>query len=396
MFASIAQAPPDSILGLTEAFKKDPRPHKINLSVGVYCDESGKTPVLASVKEAERHLLASEVTKGYLPIDGSPQFGQRVQDMIFGPGHEAIVSKRVATAHTPSGTAAVRVAADFIKKNLPNATVWMSEPTWPNHPQIFQAAGLSCKTYPYFDPVTNGLAFDNMLAGLEAITAGDVVLLHGCCHNPSGIDPTPTQWQTIGQVLARRQALPLVDFAYQGFGLGLEEDAASVRELVKSNAEVLIASSYSKNFGLYNERVGALTIVAADTESVGRVLSQVKSVIRANYSSPPAHGGAVVSTILADTSLRSQWEKELADMRKRIHDMRKLFVDTLTQKGIQTDFSFITRQLGMFSFSGLSKAQVDRLKDEYAVYVVGNGRINVAGMTPTNMPVLADAIKAVM
>ena len=396
MFASIAQAPPDSILGLTEAFKKDPRPHKINLSVGVYCDESGKTPVLASVKEAERHLLASEVTKSYLPIDGSPQFGQRVQDMIFGSGHEAIVSKRVATAHTPSGTAAVRVAADFIKKSFPKATVWMSEPTWPNHPQIFQAAGLSCKTYPYFDPVSNGLAFDNMRAGLEAIPAGDVVLLHGCCHNPSGIDPTPTQWQTIGQVLARRQALPLVDFAYQGFGLGLEEDAASVRELMKSNAEVLIASSYSKNFGLYNERVGALTIVAADAESVGRVLSQVKSVIRANYSSPPAHGGAVVSTILADTSLRSQWEKELADMRKRIHDMRKLFVDTLTQIGIQTDFSFITRQFGMFSFSGLSKAQVDRLKDEYAVYVVGNGRINVAGMTPTNMPVLADAIKAVM
>ncbi|NJL31735.1 MAG: aspartate/tyrosine/aromatic aminotransferase, partial [Phycisphaerales bacterium] len=272
MFANITLAPPDSILGLAEAFKKDPRPQKINLSVGVYCDETGKTPVLPSVKEAERRLLTGETSKSYLPIDGSPQFGQLVQQMIFGSGHEVISSKRVATAHTPSGTAALRVAADFIKKNLPSASVWMSDPTWPNHPQIFQAAGLTCKNYPYFDSSSNSLAFDKMLAGLATIPAGDVVLLHGCCHNPSGIDPTPQQWQAVAKVLGERQVLPLIDFAYQGFGQGIDEDAAGVRELVKSNPEVLIASSYSKNFGLYNERVGALTMVGADADAATRVL----------------------------------------------------------------------------------------------------------------------------
>ncbi len=396
MFSSITMAPPDSILGLAEAFKKDPRPHKINLSIGVYCDESGKTPVLPSVKEAERRLLAGEQSKSYLPIEGTPLYGQQVQAMQLGATHEAVTSKRIITAHTPSGTAALRVAADFIKKNLPSATVWISDPTWPNHPQIFQAAGLHCKTYPYFDPAANDLAFDKMLSALATIPAGDVVLLHGCCHNPSGIDPTPAQWRSIAQTLQQRRVIPFLDFAYQGFGRGLEEDAIGLRELVTPGAEVIVASSFSKNFGLYNERVGALSVVAADADAATRVMSQVKSAIRANYSNPPCHGGAIVSTILSDPALKAQWENELAQMRRRIQSMRELFVHALRQNGVTADFSFITRQLGMFSFSGLTKAQVDRLRDEFAVYVVGNGRINVAGMTPANMPALAQAIKAVM
>ncbi len=396
MFASITMAPPDSILGLAEAFKKDPRPHKINLSIGVYCDESGKTPVLASVKQAERRLLAGENSKSYLPIEGTPQFGQLVQAMLLGATHEAVTSKRIITAHTPSGTAALRVAADFLKKNLPAATLWLSEPTWPNHPQIFQAAGLTCKIYPYFDPASNNLAFDKMLAALANIPAGDVVLLHGCCYNPSGIDPTPAQWRSIAQIVKQRGVLPLLDFAYQGFGRGLEEDAVGLRELVTPGAEVIVASSFSKNFGLYNERVGAMSVVAADADAAARVLSQVKSAIRANYSNPPSHGGAIVSMILSDPALKLQWENELADMRRRIQSMRVLFVSTLQQQGVTADFSFITRQLGMFSFSGLNQTQVQRLRDEFAVYVVGNGRINVAGMTPSNMPALAEAIKAVM
>lgn len=396
MFQSVTLAPPDAILGLAEAFAKDPNPAKINLSIGVFTDETGKTPVLKTVKEAERRLLEGENSKSYLPIDGSPAYAQVVQTMLFGSGHEAIASKRATTSHTPGGTAALRVAADFIKRNFPQATVWLPDPTWPNHPQIFEAAGVASRTFPYFDSASNSLALDKVLAAISQVAAGDFVLLHGCCHNPSGIDPTTSQWKQIGAALKARGATALIDFAYQGFGRGLHEDAEGLLALLEPETEMLICSSFSKNFGLYKERVGALTAVSKDAETAARVQSQVKAVIRANYSNPPSHGGAIVSTILGDAALRAEWERELAGMRDRINGMRKLFVATLKAKGVARDFSFIERQLGMFSFSGLSKEQVLKLRDQYGIYMVGNGRINVAGMRPATMDRLCEAIRSVM
>lgn len=396
MFESIALAPNDPILGLNDAFAKDTNPAKINLGVGVFQDASGKTPILASVKEAERRLLAGETSKGYLAISGSPQYAKLVGKLVFGADHPAIAEGRVATAHTPGGTGGLRVAADFIKQNLAAAKVWMSDPTWPNHPSIFRAAGLETATYPYFDAATNGLAFDKLLAALREIPQGDVVLLHGCCHNPTGVDPTVEQWTKIGDVIAERGLLPLVDFAYQGFGTGLAEDAAGLRALLRPGMEMLVVSSFSKNFGLYNERVGALSLVAKSPEAAQAAFSQIKVCIRSNYSNPPCHGAAIVSTILADEALCKQWGQELAGMRDRINLMRKKFVATLAAKGIDRDFSFIERQRGMFSFSGLKPDQVERLKKEFAIYAVGSGRINVAGMTEANMAPLCSAIATVL
>lgn len=396
MFEQVQMAPPDPILGLTEAFKSDPRPEKINLGVGVYKDEQGTTPVLASVKAAERILIDRETTKGYLPIEGSSEYASVVQDLLFGAGHEVIASKRAATADTPGGTGALRIAGEYLKKVHGSPRIWLSEPTWPNHPKIFEAAGLEVKTYPYFDASNNGLAFDAMLQGLAGVQQGDVVLLHGCCHNPTGVDPTPEQWSKISDLLHEKQALPLLDFAYQGFAAGLREDAACLMQLAQPGRELIICSSFSKNFGLYNERVGALTLVAADQAQALAVLSQVKSCIRTNYSNPPAHGGAVVATVLQDPALRGQWEAELAAMRGRINDMRKLFVQTLKDKGATRDFSFIEKQNGMFSFSGLNKEQVEALRKDHAIYIVGSGRINVAGMTAGNMDRLCQAIVDVL
>ncbi|MDZ4779973.1 MAG: amino acid aminotransferase [Planctomycetia bacterium] len=395
MFETLTPAPPDPILGLSESFQQDPRPGKINLSIGVYKDATGKTPVLASVKTAEERILRAETTKGYLGIEGSAEYAARVQELLFGSGHEAVASKRVVTAHTPGGTGGLRVAADFLRKAAPNATVWMSDPTWPNHPGIFQAAGLKVKTYPYFDAATNGLAFERMLAALEEMPAGDVLLVHGCCHNPTGIDPTPEQWSAIAALVERRSVLPLLDFAYQGFAEGLREDATGLTALCQPGRELLVASSFSKNFGLYNERVGALSIVAASSETAKTALSQVKTCVRVNYSNPPAHGAAIVSTILGDEKLRTQWDGEVKEMRDRINGMRKQFAQKLIARGYDRDPSFITRQRGMFSFSGLTPPQVEALRKDHAIYIVGSGRINVAGMTADNIDRLCDAIVAV-
>lgn len=397
MFDTLPLAPPDSILGLMEAFKADPNSKKINLSVGVYKDEQGQTPVLMTVKEAERRLLANETSKGYLAIEGHAQFAAAVQELLFGQGHEVLTSKRAVTAQTPGGTGALRVAADFLKKHFPQARVWVSKPTWANHPAIFSAAGQEVKTYPYLDERGRALDLSAMLAALEQIPTGDIVLLHACCHNPTGIDPTPAQWAQIAAAAGARGLLPLVDFAYQGFGSGLEEDAVGLRELAKPGQELLVASSFSKNFGLYGERVGALTLVATSNEAAQRALSQIRISIRTNYSNPPTHGAAIVATILNDAPLRKEWEKELADMRRRIHQMRELFVATMREKKPQHDFSFLNDQMGMFSFSGLTNVQVDELRNKHSVYVVGNGgRINVAGMTPGNIQPLCDAIAAVL
>ncbi len=396
MFERIEMAPPDAILGLTEAFIKDPRPGKINLGVGEYKDEQGATPIFASVKRAEERLLKQETTKTYLPISGDPGYGSAVRQLVFGGGHEAIESKRAVTAHTTGGTGGLRVAADFLKKMAPGARVWVSEPTWPNHPAVFKAAGLEVMAYPYYDGARKCLAFDQMMAALENVPESDVVLFQAACHNPTGMDPDAAQWGAIAEVIERRGFLPFFDFAYQGLGDGLEEDAAGVRACCRPGRELLVVSSFSKNFGLYNERVGALTLVAGNEEAAQRSFSQIKICVRTCYSNPPAHGAAIVTTILGETGLRKLWESEVTAMRDRINGMRRLFVETLKTKGVKQDFSFIIRQKGMFSFSGLTKAQVDALRDRYGMYVVGSGRINVAGMTPQNMDALCQAITEVL
>ena len=396
MFAHLDLAPPDSILGLTEAFKNDPNPAKINLGVGVYKDADNQTPVLHCVKKAEQRLLQEETSKTYLGIPGAPAYGAVVRALLFGAEHEAVREKRAQTAQTPGGTGALRVAADFIKKLYPGASVWLSDPTWDNHRSVFAAAGLTIKSYPYYDYAQKNLAFDGMLEALGQAAPGDVVLLHACCHNPSGMDPNAAQWAALATLVREKQALPLFDFAYQGFGDGLEEDAAGLRQFCTPGAELLVCSSFSKNFGLYYERVGALTVVGATSDAADRAFSHVKTCIRANYSNPPAHGGAVITTILQDTALRAEWHEELQAMRERIQGMRKLFVERLQAHGVQQDFSFIASQKGMFSFSGLTREQVERLREEYAIYIVGSGRINVAGMTPGNIDPLCKAIAAIL
>ena len=396
MFRNLETAPPDPILGLTEAFNEDPNPLKINLGVGVYKDASGKTPVLNTVKKAEERILRQETTKNYLPIGGSAEYGGAVQTLLFPAGDEIVRQKRVLTAQTPGGTAALRVSGDFLKTVCGKNRIWVSEPTWVNHFQVFRAAGLEVSTYPYYDPAGKALDFESMIQALARIPEGDVLLLHGCCHNPTGVDPDPEQWKKIAALSASRRLILLVDLAYQGLGHGLEEDAAGVRLLCRTGCDVLIASSFSKSFGLYRERVGALSVVSDSADSTARAFSHVKAAIRANYSSPPSHGGAIVATILGDPQLRAEWEEEVRQIRNRIREMRLLFVKTLQNKGVRRDFSFISRQNGMFSYSGLTLEQVETLRKKHTVYVVGSGRINVAGMTPENMDALCGAIADVL
>jgi aspartate/tyrosine/aromatic aminotransferase len=396
MFENVQIAPPDPILGLTEMFKADPNPNKINLTVGVYQDAHGKTPVLASVKEAEKRILEQENSKGYLPMTGEPVYCAQVQELLFGEGHEIIASKRAATAQCPGGTGALRVAGDYLHTLHPGANIWLSNPTWANHNTIFTAAGLNCKKYDYRDPATNGLDFDAMCASIKTIPKGDIILLHGCCHNPTGIDPTPEQWAQIGDLLASQGVLPLVDFAYQGLAVGIEEDRAGLLELTKKVKQMLICSSFSKNFGLYRERTGALTVVADNAEQAATVMSQVKLRIRYNYSNPPSHGGQIVATVLSDKQLRAQWIEEVADIRNRINEMRHLLVKTLKEKGLKQDFSPIIEQCGMFSVTRLTKEQVAELREKYSIYIVDSGRINVAGLTRDNMDRLCEALKEVL
>lgn len=396
MLEQLTMAPSDPILGLTEAFKKDPNPNKINLGVGVYKDEKGNTPILNSVSKARQRILAAETTKNYLAIDGSPEYSRAVQELLFGPGHPLLGTGRAVTVQAPGGTGALRVAADFLHQHFAGARVWISAPTWANHAQIFRLAGIQVQTYPYFDARTNGLGFEAMGRALDSAPAGDVILLHGCCHNPTGVDPTPDQWRRIAEILATRQLLPLVDFAYQGLGRGLREDAEGLLTLCAALPELLVANSFSKNFGLYNERVGALTLVAPTAEAAAQVLSHLKICIRANYSNPPAHGASVITAVLQDGQLRGEWEGEVQAMRNRIAQMRSLFVETLKQQGVERDFSFIERQQGMFSFSGLNKEQVEAMRQRHGIYIVGGGRINVAGMTRQNMDALCAAIAAVL
>jgi aspartate/tyrosine/aromatic aminotransferase len=389
-------APPDPILGLAEAFRNDPRAGKINLSSGVFVDETGTTPVLPSVTEAERRILAKGATKLYRPIDGDAVYRAAIQAHVFGEGSELASSGRVAVSQTPGGTGGLRVAADFLRQAGASATIWMSDPTWPNHPQLFALAGFRIRTYPYTDPTGRRIDEGALLAALGDASPGDVVLLHGSCHNPTGVDPSPALWRAIGDRIEERRLLPFVDFAYQGFGDGIREDADWMEGLVRPGAELLISTSFSKSFALYNERVGALLLVARSEKDAAAAQSNVKVAIRANYSNPPSHGADIVTTILGDPVLRAQWEVELAEMRARIKDNRARLVQALTSHGIPGDWGPIATQRGMFALLGLTVEQVARLREEHAVYVVGKGRINVAGFTSTTFDPFADALAAVV
>jgi aspartate/tyrosine/aromatic aminotransferase len=394
MFADLEPRAPDAILGLMERFRADDRPGKVSLATGVYVDESGTTPVLDTVREAEARVLAGQTTKVYKPIGGDPVYNGLVRDLVFGAEHPAVTGGRVETMHTPGGTGALRVAGDLIATVSPGAAVWLSTPTWPNHPQVFAAAGLPLRSYPYLGD-DGELDLEAMLEALRSVPAGDVVVLHGCCHNPTGIDPTAEQWERIADAVAAAGALPLLDFAYQGFADGLDEDAKGLRALLAQGTTMLVASSFSKNFALYDERVGALSIVGADAGETGALLSHAKGVIRANYSNPPAHGGEIVATVLADLELRARWVDEVGVMRDRINGNRAKFVAGLNEAGAPGDHESLMRQRGMFSLLPLGEERVARLRDEFGVYVVGKGRVNVAGLTADNLEPVCRAIAAV-
>lgn len=396
MFEAIVAAPADPILGLTDAFQADPRRDKINLGVGVYKDSQGGTPILPTVKIIEQRLVNEQLSKGYLAIDGHPAYAAQVQQLLLGQDNPLLDSGRVKTAAAPGGTGALRIAAEFIRRQLGITKIHVSNPTWANHHGIFGQAGLSVANYSWFDAQTNALDWQGLQADMAAIQAGEAVLLHGCCHNPTGIDPTPEQWQQLADSLAGRGILVIFDFAYQGFGAGVEEDAFSLRVFAESHPELLVCSSFSKNFGIYNERAGAVSLIGHTAEQAANAFSQIRAIIRSIYSNPPAHGIQVVQGILSSSELKQQWLQELAQMRLRIQQMRTDFVNGLVAEGIQQDFSFIARQNGMFSFSGLTPAQVTRLRDDFGVYIVGNGRISVAGMTPANLPPLCHAIAQVL
>ena len=396
IFADVLLAPADPILGLTESFKNDPRPSKVNLGVGIYKDESGQTPILESVKSAEAKLLQTETSKNYFGIEGLEAYNSAVLSLLFGKESKIVAANRALVAQAPGGTGALRVAAEFLMRNTPSKKIWVSNPTWANHNNIFTSAGLSVEQYTYYRNEDHTLDFVGMLQTLAKAEHGDIVLLHACCHNPTGIDPSLAQWQQIGELCRDKGLVPLFDFAYQGFGKGIDEDAAGLQAVAELVPELIVASSFSKNFGLYNERVGAVTLLASKQEQTINAFSQLKRIIRSTYSNPPAHGALIVSTIMNDPALYEIWKHELTQMRVRIAKMRQLFVETLKAEGVKQDFGFISQQAGMFSFSGFNKAQVKNLRENFAIYIVDSGRISVAGMTKTNIPIICKAIGTVL
>ena len=392
MWKSVAAAPVDAIFGLTDAFRKDTNPKKVNLGVGVYKDAAGNTPVLECVKQAEKLLLEEESTKSYLPITGDVGYGREVQKLLFGPESEVVSSGSAVTAHAPGGTGALRVGAELLKTFRPSGKVWISKPTWANHRGIFGGAGFGLEDYPYYDPKNRGVDFEGMVATLERVPPGDIVLLHACCHNPSGVDLNAEQWKKVADIAAERGWLPFLDFAYQGFANGLDEDRVAVTAFAEKGIDYFVASSFSKNFGLYNERTGALTLVSPTAAEAAVAMSHLKTTIRVLYSNPPAHGGLTVARVLQDPKLSALWKEELGAMRERIKEMRVALVEGIAARGIEEDFSFITKQMGMFSFSGWSEELVQWLKEEKSIYVVGGGRINLAGLTPNNIDYVCDCV----
>jgi aromatic-amino-acid transaminase len=396
LFERVELAPRDPILGLNEAYAADAHPNKVNLGVGVYYNESGKIPLLRAVREAERARVEAAQPRGYLPIDGIAAYDTDVQQMLFGPGSSLVTSGRLVTAQALGGTGALKIGADLLKRFAPDAKVLISDPSWENHRALFESAGFVVDQYPYFDPATQGVNFAGMKAALSAAAPGTIVVLHACCHNPTGVDLTESQWRELVPLFAERKLIAILDIAYQGFGEGIDPDAAAVRLFAAAGLTCFIASSFSKSFSLYGERVGALTIVTGSREEAARVLSQLKRTIRTNYSNPPTHGGALVAAVLGDAALRKMWEQELAEMRERIKAMRLRLVDGLKTRGVKRDFSFILRQRGMFSYTGLTAAQVDRLRNEFGIYAVSTGRICVAALNSRNIDYVCASIASVL
>jgi len=396
ILAGIELAPKDPILGVTEMFNADTNPRKVNLGVGVYVDETGKVPLLECVQRAERDIAAKASPRGYLPIDGLPAYDKAVQAMLFGADGEVVQSGRALTVQALGGTGALKIGADFLRRFAPDAHVSISSPSWENHRALFESAGFIVNEYTYYDAATHGLDFDAMLATLDRAQSGSIVVLHACCHNPTGVDPDETQWGHIITMVRARGLIPFVDLAYQGFAEGLDSDGAVVRRFAATPGPLFVSSSFSKSFSLYGERVGALSVVAADRTEAARALSQLKRVVRANYSNPPTHGGQVVANVLTTPELRALWEAELAGMRERIHVTRKALVDGLGSRVPTRDFDFVLKQRGMFSYSGLTIDQVQRLRAEFSVYVLDSGRICVAALNRRNIEYVADAIAAVI
>jgi len=396
LFARIEMAPRDPILGVTEAFVADTNPRKVNLGVGVYYDDNGKVPLLECVKRAEAQLVAATLPRAYLPIDGLASYDKAVQALVFGADADVIRAKRAVTVQALGGTGALKLGADFIRRIAPDAEVWISDPSWENHRALFEYAGFKVNSYRYYDPAIRGLDFAAMRAALEAIPSGHVVLLHACCHNPTGADLTNDQWNEVIAIVRDRGHIPFLDIAYQGFGDGIEADAHAVRAFAAAGVPLFVSNSFSKSFSLYGERVGALSVVAATGEEAARLLSQLKRVVRTNYSNPPSHGGKVVASVLESAELRGVWESELAGMRDRIRTMRSRLADGLGTVAPGSDFSFVLRQRGMFSYSGLTKAQVDRLRTEFSVYAIDTGRICVAALNSKNIDYVVASIGKVI
>lgn len=396
IFAAVEMAPRDPILGLNEAFNADTRATKVNLGVGVYCDDSGKIPLLAAVRAAEKARLEALPSRGYQPIEGPASYNQAVQNLLFGAGSELIKDGRVVTVEALGGTGALKVGADYLKRLLPTAKVCISDPSWENHRALFESAGFAVENYPYYDAASKGVDFAAMKVCLAGLPAGTIVVLHACCHNPTGADLSEAQWQEVVETVRARGLVAFIDMAYQGFADGIEPDALALRLFAASGLQFFVSSSFSKSFSLYGERVGALSIVTANKDESARVLSQVKRVVRTNYSNPPTHGGAIVAAVLASPELRKLWEEELAGMRERIRAMRTGLVEKLRARGVAQDFSFVAKQRGMFSYTGLGAGQVERLKAEFGIYAVGTGRICLAALNSRNIDYTADAIAAIL
>jgi aromatic-amino-acid transaminase len=396
LFAGVPLAPRDPTLGPTEAFNRDVDPNRVNLGVGIYLTDEGRIPILRAVAKAEQRQAASSAPRGYLPIDGIAAYDIAVQKLLLGDSSPLIADGRAITAQSLGGTGALKIGADLLKRVVPDASVAISDPTWENHRAVFESAGFPVLTYPYYDTSTRSVRFEAMVDFLKTLAPRTIIVLHACCHNPTGADLTAEQWQTLLEVLREHELLPFLDIAYQGFARGIEEDGAVVRQFAQSGMPVLIASSFSKSFSLYGERVGALTIIDSSQDESARVLSQLKRVIRANYSTPPTHGGAVVTTVLTTPELRASWIEELTEMRERIRHMRSALVERLQAHGAHRDFSFVLRQNGMFSYSGLTAEQVDRLREEFHIYAVNTGRICVAALNSRNVDYVAKAITTVL
>jgi aromatic-amino-acid transaminase len=395
MFQSIERVPGDAILGLIQQFNDDPNPNKVDLGVGVYRDEHGNTPILRTVKMAEEQLIETEQTKAYIGSHGDPNYGEDILKIVLGADSKVLAAGRASATQTPGGTGALRLAADFLASQLPGKSIWLPKPTWPNHLGVFEAAALDIQRYPYVNS-DNQFDFEAMLKQLEAAPRGDVVLLHACCHNPTGFDPNHEQWQKILQTVTERELLPLVDFAYQGFGDGLDADAYGVRLLADNLDEMLITQSCSKNFGLYRERIGTFIAIAENSEDREDVRSQMAITARENYSNPPAHGSAIVATILGSDQLTDLWHEELQEMRGRINRLRRQFVEGMTPHGLNDHFAFVTDQRGMFSYTGLNQDQVNKLRADYSIYMVASGRANIAGLNDANIEYVCNAFADVM